>query len=53
MADRLVNMVYFTEEDFCGDDGSILFLGITGSLAFGTIPEYFNYIMHSLTTSSP
>ena len=25
MADRLVNMVYFTQEDFCGDDGSILF----------------------------
>ena len=53
MADRLVNMVYFTEEDFCGDDGSILFLGITGSLAFGTIPVYFNYILHSLTTSAP
>ena len=28
MADRLVNMVYFTQEDFCGDDGSILFFGI-------------------------
>ena len=52
MADRLVNMVYFTE-DFYGNDGSILFLGITGSLAFGTIPVYFNYILHSLTTSSP
>ena len=54
MADRLVNMVYFTEEDFCGDYGSILFLGITGLLykykhILMTFCTVYPQIHHSVT----
>ena len=38
-------------KDFCGDDGIILFLGITGSLAFRTIIAYSNHIPHEFSTS--
>ena len=41
-------------KDFCGDDGIILFLGITGSLAFRTIiavvvPLYDCYTTYCVT----
>ena len=36
-------------KDLCGDDGVILFLGITGSLAFRTIIAYSNHIPHEFS----
>ena len=38
-------------KDFCGDDGIILFLGITASLAFRTIIAYSNHIPQEFSTS--
>lgn len=39
-------------EDSCGDDGSILSLRITASLAFSVITVYSTNILHSISTSS-
>ena len=39
-------------KDLCGDDGVILFLGITGSLAFRTIIAYSNHIPHEIGIST-
>ena len=38
-------------KDLCGDGSIILFLGITGSLAFRTIIAYSNHIPHEFSTS--
>ena len=39
--------------DFSGCDSSILFVGITGPLAFSEITIHCYYTLHSLSTSSP
>ena len=40
-------------KDFCGDDGIILFLGITASLAFRTIIAYSNHIPQAPVVRKP
>ena len=39
-------------KDLCGDGSIILFLGITGSLAFRTIIAYSNHIPHEISIST-
>ena len=38
-------------EDSCGDCGSILFLGSSGSFAFCTMALHSNYFLHCLSTT--
>ena len=39
-------------KDLCGDGSIILFLGITGSLAFRIIIAYSNHIPHEISIST-
>lgn len=38
-------------EDSCGDCGSILFLGSSGSVAFSSMVLHSNYFLHCLSTT--